>query len=243
MLSDLLNMWHIAAKFVLRLMSNDQKEYRVAVCSERKEQTENDPNFISTIITGDESWVYGYDPGTKQQSSQWKTPSPQRPKKARQVRSNVKSRLICLFDTEGIVHKEFVPSGQTVNRNFYCNVLRRLKENVWGKRPVKWQNNSWALHHDNAPALTSLLVRQFLTSTKMTVISHPPYSPDLAPWDFFLFPKMILKLKGWRFGSTGEIRAELQDVKMLTQNDFQQCFRSWKSRWDCCINEEGGTTS
>jgi hypothetical protein len=49
----------IAAKFVPRLLSNDQKEHCVAVCSEIKEQTENDPNFISTIITGDESWVYG----------------------------------------------------------------------------------------------------------------------------------------------------------------------------------------
>jgi hypothetical protein len=60
-------MRRIAAKFVPRLLSNDQKEHRVAVCSDFKEQTENDPNLISTIITGDESWVYGYDPGTKQQ--------------------------------------------------------------------------------------------------------------------------------------------------------------------------------
>jgi hypothetical protein len=63
-------MRRIAAKFVSRLLSNDQKEHRVAVCSELKEQTENDPNFTSAIITGDESLVYGYDPETKQQSSQ-----------------------------------------------------------------------------------------------------------------------------------------------------------------------------
>jgi histone-lysine N-methyltransferase SETMAR len=87
-------MWCIAAKFVPRLLSNDQKEHRIALCSELKEQTENDPNFISTIMTGDESWVYRYDSETKQQSSQWKTPNSQRPKKA-QVQSNVKSLLIC----------------------------------------------------------------------------------------------------------------------------------------------------
>jgi histone-lysine N-methyltransferase SETMAR len=63
-------MRHIAAKFVPRLLSNDQKEHRIAVCSEVKERTKNDPNFISTIITGDESWVYGYDPETKHQSFQ-----------------------------------------------------------------------------------------------------------------------------------------------------------------------------
>jgi hypothetical protein len=64
-LLDDLNMRRIAAKFVPRLLSNDQKEHRVAVCRELK------INFISKVITGDESWVYGYDPETKQQSSQW----------------------------------------------------------------------------------------------------------------------------------------------------------------------------
>jgi hypothetical protein len=79
-----------------------------------------------------------------------------------------------------------------------------------------------------------------LTSTKTTVIPHPPYSPDLAPCDFSLFSKMKVKLKGRHFESIEEIQAESQDVmKMLMQNDFQQCFRSWKSRWDRCINAEG----
>jgi hypothetical protein len=74
MLMNELNMWRTAAKFVPGLLSNDKKEHHVAVCSELKEQTENDPNFIS-IMTGYESWVYEYDPETKQQSSQWKMPN------------------------------------------------------------------------------------------------------------------------------------------------------------------------
>jgi hypothetical protein len=59
-----------AAKFVPRLMSNDQKEHCIPVCTELKEQTEKYANFISTIITGDECWVFGYDPEKQQQSSQ-----------------------------------------------------------------------------------------------------------------------------------------------------------------------------
>jgi hypothetical protein len=51
-------MRRIAAKFVPRLLSNDQKEHRVAVCRELKYQAKDDPNFISKVITGDESWVY-----------------------------------------------------------------------------------------------------------------------------------------------------------------------------------------
>ena len=92
--------------------------------------TRNDPNFLSSVITGDESWVYGYNLETKQQSSQWKRLASPQPKKARQVKSNVKSMLITFFNMEGIVHKEFVPQGQTVNAKFYCDILRPLREDV-----------------------------------------------------------------------------------------------------------------
>ena len=211
-LSHELGMRRIAAKFVPRLLSNDQKQHRVSVCTELNEQFENDPNFISRIITGDETWVYGYDPETKRQSSQWKSPSSPRPKKAPQVRSNIKSMLICFFDIKGIIHKEFVPPRLTVNGLFYCEVLRRLRENVRRKRLEMWTNQSWVLHHDNAPAHTSLVVQRFLASTNTTVFPHPPYSPYLAPCDFFLFPKMKLKLKGKRFNTIEEIQTTSQDV-------------------------------
>jgi histone-lysine N-methyltransferase SETMAR len=69
-LSDSLNMRHISARFVPRLLSDNQKTLRISVCMELKQQARDNPNFISSIITSDETWVYGYDPETKQQSSQ-----------------------------------------------------------------------------------------------------------------------------------------------------------------------------
>jgi len=156
-------MRRIAAKFVPHLLNNDQRDHRVQVCTELQEAVRHDPPFLSRVITGDESWVYDYDPETKQQSIQWKTPSSPRPKKVRQVRSNIKSMLIISLDIRGIVHKEFVPHGQTVNGKSYCEVLRRLRENVRRKRPEMWKKRNWLLHHDNAPAHTSLVVREFLT--------------------------------------------------------------------------------
>jgi hypothetical protein len=70
-----LDMWHIAEKCLPSLISSDQEEYCIAVCTELKGQAESDSIFISTLITGDESWVFLYDPETKQQSSQWKAPT------------------------------------------------------------------------------------------------------------------------------------------------------------------------
>jgi len=68
-LADNLNMGRISARFVSGLLSDDQKAHRVSVCRELKQQARDDPNFISNIITGDQTWVYGDDPETKQQSS------------------------------------------------------------------------------------------------------------------------------------------------------------------------------
>jgi histone-lysine N-methyltransferase SETMAR len=79
-------------------------------------------------------------------------------------------------------------------------------------RPQLWREQTWLLQHDNAPPHAAVLTHQFLAKNKIAVIPHPPYSPDLAPCDFFLFPKMKLKLKGRRFDTIEEIQAETQKV-------------------------------
>ena len=100
------------------------------------------------------------------------------------------------------------------------------------------KNGDWLLHHDNAPAHTSLTVREFLTKNNMTTIPHPAYSPDLVPCDFYVFPKMILWLKGQRFVSIEETQAESQQV-LNTLEDFNKCVQKWQIRWDSCIQAQG----
>ena len=75
----------VASKFVPRLLSVNQKQQRPDVCLNLRENAANDPSFLSKVIIGDETWVYAYDPETKTQSSQWKSPGSPRPKNARQV--------------------------------------------------------------------------------------------------------------------------------------------------------------
>jgi len=98
-LADEMNMRRIAAKFVPCLLNSDQRDHRVQVCTMLEKAVRRDPNFLSRVITGDESGLYDYDPGTKQQSSQWKTPFSPRLKKVHQVHSNMKSVLIIFFLT------------------------------------------------------------------------------------------------------------------------------------------------
>ena len=101
-----------------------------------------------------------------------------------------------VFAARGSVHLEFAPEGQTVNAEFYCSVLRRLRNDIWRKRPELWRAGNWLLHDDNAPSHRALVTHEFLAHNSIITLLHPRYSPDLAPCDFFLFPKMKLQLKG-----------------------------------------------
>ena len=105
-----------------------------------------------------------------------------------------------------IVHHEYAPDGQTINKEFYLEFLRSLRESVRRKRPEKWQDSDWILHHDNAPANTSHLVQQFLAKHGTAQLQQPPYSPDLAPCDFFLFPRLKKVLKGHRIEATEDVK-------------------------------------
>jgi hypothetical protein len=83
-------------------------------------------------------------------------------------------------------------------------------------------------------------VQEFLAINKMAVVPHPPYLPDLAPCDFFLFPKMKIKFKGRRFYTAEEIQAETQMVlNTLTKKDFQDAFQTWQKCWDQCVRSQG----
>jgi hypothetical protein len=103
------------------------------------EKSTQDPTFLTTIFTSDESWVFAYDPETKTQSSEWHTGLSPRRKKSRLVKSKEKVMLIAFFDIDGVVLHEFVPPGQTVNGHFYVLVLQRLRDAIRRKRREKWQ--------------------------------------------------------------------------------------------------------
>jgi transposase len=84
-------------------------------------------------------------------------------------------------------------------------ILKRLREAVHRKRPELWPNDR-ILRHDNAPAHKALSVKQFLVQKSITKMEHPYYSPDLAPNDLWLFPKIKSALKGRKFQDVESIQ-------------------------------------
>ena len=118
----------------------------------------------------------------------------------------------------------------------YTGILRRLRNAVRRKRPQKWRTISWFLLHDNPAAHWSVVVKDFLTKNYVTTLQHPPYSPDLAPADFYLFPGLKSALMGRRFcDATDIIKNQTEELKRLSQNGFQICFQLLYSCWQKCI--------
>jgi hypothetical protein len=98
-------------------------------------------------LAGEEAWCYQFDPDSKRQSMEWRTPSSPRPKKSRLQKSKVKT-LIAFFDSDGIIHNEFVPQWQTVNPEFYEQVMIRWLQRKLRVRPELHRTGQWMLLRD-----------------------------------------------------------------------------------------------
>jgi histone-lysine N-methyltransferase SETMAR len=100
------------------------------------------------------------------------------------------------FEIDGLVHSESPPPGQIVTGHFYVQVLQRLSYAVLRKRHDKWQGQ-WFLHQDKTPSHTSIVVQQFFAEKNIPGITQPPYSPDLAPSDFWLYHTLKTASRGY----------------------------------------------
>jgi len=109
----------LSACFVPHCLTPEQREDRVTSCQDIIASADADKNFFNRNITEDETWCFAYDAETKRQSSEWVRETSTRPKKLTFQRSRIKNLLIIFFDSQGVVHKEFVPEGKTVNAEFY----------------------------------------------------------------------------------------------------------------------------
>ena len=125
-----LKMRKICGKFVPRVLREDQKERRCHDSREMVELINLDPAVLDTLVTCNESWIHCYDPETKRQSSRSKHAGSPRPKKARQSKSTPKHLMKTFFDRTGMIYMHRVLTGQTVNKEFYVEVLRDFRKRL-----------------------------------------------------------------------------------------------------------------
>jgi hypothetical protein len=148
--------------------------------------------------------------------------------------------MIAFFDAEGLVYHEFLPQCQITNQTVYITVLQCLRNAVRRKQPHKWSSGTWLLYHDNAPCHAALSVRELLAKHSIPVLSHTPYSPDLVPYDFFLFRRLKSTLNGKQFQDVMEIQLNMtQQLQAIPKQAYQTCTEKWKDCWNRCIKSGG----
>jgi histone-lysine N-methyltransferase SETMAR len=191
-----LGMRKLVVKLVARNLTEEQKDRRLTLCMDFAELLQED-NILDRVITGDESWSYQYDSEAKHQSVEWRSKNSPRPKKPRMSKYKTKTMLIYFFEIRGIIQFKFTPEGATANQTFYVEVLKRHIDAVRRQRRELWRYKSLFLHHDNSPARSTFRVSQFSAGKGISATDHPPYSPNLAPTDFSLSPKLESVLKAF----------------------------------------------
>ncbi|KAK3801967.1 hypothetical protein RRG08_064561 [Elysia crispata] len=198
------------ATFTSSTLTTKFKSYRTNFL--RRFQTEQN-DFLGRIITGDETWVYSWDPETKRQSAEWVDFDEPRPEKLRRKQGALK---------------------------YYKKVLQdKLRPAIRKKRPGLLESGI-LFHHDNAPVHTARAVTDVLAGYKWELLEHPRYSPDLAPCDFHLFPKMKEHLRGQRFETEEDIiQATKVAIKNLDKCSYVTAFKDWLQRIEKCANNGG----
>ena len=138
-----------------------------------------------------------------------------------------------------MIYMHWGPSGQTVNKEYYVEVLREFRKRFHWKRPALFKSGQWHFQRDNAPIHNSILVTEYLNKVGIKTVPHPPHSPDCAPCDFWLFPKLKEKLRGCRYETSEEMKAGTKVINTLTQEDFHGAFQKLLERCNKCISAGG----
>ncbi|UYV67322.1 hypothetical protein LAZ67_5000223 [Cordylochernes scorpioides] len=179
----------------------------------------------------DETWAHHFTPESKQQSMQWRHFGSPPPKKAKTVPTAGKVMVSVFWDSEGVLLLDFLNKGQTITGNYYANFVKQLREAIKEKRSGKLSRKI-VYHQDNAPSHRSLQAMAAIYDSGFELLLHAPYSPDLAPSDFHLFPHLKKSLSGIHFRSDEEvIDAVTSFFESLETSFFLEGIIALEHRW------------
>lgn len=230
----------LTARWVPRLLTYDQKRQRVRDSQHGLELFQLNPReFLRRYITVDETWIYHYTPESQQQAKQWVEAGASAPKRPKTQQSAGKVMATVFWDAHGIIFIDYLQKGKTITGLYYTALLDRLSAEIKKNRP-HLMNKKVLFHHDNAPAHSSVVAQVKLHELGYELLPHPPYSPDLAPCDYYLFPNLKRWLQGKKFGSNEEAEAKIRAYfDEFQKTYFSDGIKMLETRWTKCIELKG----
>ncbi|KAJ8705419.1 hypothetical protein PYW08_012465 [Mythimna loreyi] len=149
-----------------------------------------------------------------------------------------KSYGTVFWDLQGVIYIDYLEKGKTITGLYYADLLGRFDAELKKKRP-HLAKKKVLFHHDSAPVRTSAAAMAKLVELRYELLPHPPYSPDLAPCDFFLFPNLKKSLAGNRYGSNNVIAATEAYFAEFDKKYFSDGLKKLEHRWALCIVLKG----
>lgn len=237
---EYLGMRKLYAKWVPRELTMDQKQQRVDDSEEcLAMMNRNKSEFFRRYITMDETWLHHFTPESNRQSAEWRAGDEPAPKRGKTQQSAGKVMASVFWDAHGIIFIDYLEKGRTINSDYYIALLERLKEEIAEKRP-HMKKKKVLFHQDNAPCHKSMKTMAKFNELGFELLPHPPYSPDLAPSDFFLFSDLKRMLAGKKFKSNEEVITETEAYfKAKDKSYYQAGIEKLENRYNRCIALEG----
>lgn len=239
-LHEHLHMKKLSARWVPRSLTIDQKWQRVRdskACLELFKR--NSAEFIRRYITVDETWIHHFNPESNQQAKEWVEAGGSAPKRPKTQTTAGKVMATVFWDSKGIILIDYLQKGKTITGEYYATLLDQLMAKIAEIRP-HLQRKKILFHHDNAPAHSSMKAMAKLNELNFQLLPHPPYSPDLAPCDFYLFPNLKRYLRGKRFASNDEVQSETEGYfAELPKSYYLKGIKKLENRWTRCIELKG----
>ncbi len=232
-----LGLTKVCKKWIPHVLTEENKQKRVKYSQEILDTLNKG---YKNIVTGDETWIHSYTIPSKEDNKVWLEKGSNRPQIVKTAQNSRKYMFCIFFTYEGVVASIVIPKGSTITGSLYCNyilpkVFLQYMETT-GKNKLK----GLILHHDNASSHTSKLTTSYLKEKKVDILPHPPYSPDLSPCDFYLFPKIKKELKNKKYYKVENLARAVQSVTSnIPKEDYKNCFENWKTRLQKCIDSNG----
>lgn len=238
--SYLHNVLHFQFKkthWVPHFLTDEQRKKRV-VESRRllevlQEASVDDFRFL---VTGDESWFFYSSP----KRGLWMPDDAPAPQAQRPSHYGPKTMIVVFWNIHGAVAVAAVPKGKSATGEYFCDeVLQEICNSQAFSDAQEAGKNFW-VHMDNAPIHNAVTVKDEMEDLGLARAPHPPYSPDLAPSDFYLFGALKSRIKGIEFRDCDEIKEWIMDeFERIPSDELRRVFRLWAMRLEACIELDG----
>jgi histone-lysine N-methyltransferase SETMAR len=228
----------ISSRWVPHKLTQQQRQKRVDICIENLQKFENGTWRLCDIVTGDESWFYHRKIKSREASKAWLSKGQHPPTEVRRQQFEAKTMFVIFFMTTGPLLIHQLPPGTSINALYYREeCLKGLVRKLRKKRPLS-TTHGIKLHHDNARPHINDIVFDYLQQEKINLMPHPPYSPDLAPSDFWLFNYLKRNL-GTYPDAESLCKAITKVLNSTPIDEYKKTFQYWIQRMKLCIEHHG----